>query len=469
MFSNEKDRREFIFFVVVIIIINFLSIINYYNGFFISDEINFIIYQKEWRNMFTDFSLIYYRPIPMSIVGGLYLLFGLNPIPFHILTVIMNTLNTILFLIISRKLFINPLVGYIAIIIFMGFYGICFEVILWIAVYFDLFFIFFTLCGFIFFIKYIQEENRKNLNFIITGLFINIAYLCKETAMFVLPIFIFFDLLKENFDIKNFVKGIWKYIIFIPMPAIFLINRLHAANSSLYTIWNYLAMGIFAIIIIPLLNKLRKIDDHNTRFTYLLLYFSCFPLLIAPTSRIWYFTALGLSLFISLSLVNESKYSFFDLLKRIKRINYTKKRKIGLALLIYFMSSSLTLYIFANVSYSWASISTYNITRTLASTNLNGKNVYIVNVPYNPLVWGMHEDHVQLSYYMVTGKSLELKYVIIDDQNKYLYQGHLATGAELISIEDYNNLTQNSSNLMFLYDLSLLNIRNVSFKNYGSW
>ena len=133
------------------------------------------------------------------------------------------------------------------------------------------------------------------------------------------------------------------------------------------------------------------------------------------------------------------------------------------------MSSSLTLYIFANVSYSWASISTYNITCTLASTNLNGKNVYIVNVPYNPLVWGMHEDHVQLSYYMVTGKSLELKYVIIDDQNKYLYQGHLATGAELISIEDYNNLTQNSSNLMFLYDLSLLNIRNVSFKNYSSW
>jgi len=469
MFFNERDRKEFIFFLIFIIIINLLSIINYYNGYFVSDEINIIIFQKEGVNFFLDFSLVYYRPIPMFIIGSLHFLFGLNPIPFHFLTVIMNILNTILFLMISRKLFKNPLIGYIATIIFMAFYGICFEVLLWIAVYFDIFFVFFMLCGFFFFIKYYQEDNYKNMNFILSGIFIIMAYLCKETAMFVIPIFILFDLLKIEFNIKDFLKGAWKYVILAPIPAIFLVNRLFSVSSSLYTIWNYLAMGILAILSIPIMLKLRNIEDHNLRFTYLLLYFSCFPLLIAPTSRIWYFTALGLGLIIAYFLVKNSKYSFFDLIRRLKSINYTKKRKISMALLICFMSSSFTLYAFANVSYNWASTSTYNVTNTLANTNLTGKTLYIINVPFNPLVWGMHKFHLQLSYLALTDNAINLNYLVINDQNKYLYEGHITTGAELISIEGYNNLTQNSSNLMFLYDLSSLNIRNVSSINYSLW
>jgi len=469
MFSNEKDKKEFIFFVIIIIIVNLLSIINYYNGYFVSDEINIIIFQKQGMNFFLDFTLVYYRPIPMFIIGGLHFLFGLNPIPFHILAVTMNIINTTLFLLICRKLFKNPLIGYIATIIFMAFYGICFEVLLWIAVYFDLFFVFFMLCGFFFFINYYQDENNKNLNFIFSGLFIVLAYLCKETAMFVIPIFILFDLLKIEFNIKDFLKGAWKYIILVPIPAIFLVNRYFSVTTSLYTIWNYLGMVIMAILAIPLLLKLRKIDDDNLRFTYLLLFFSCFPLLIAPTSRIWYFTALGLGLIIAYFLAKDSKHSFFSLLRGIKRINYTKKRKISMALLIYFMGSSLTLYIFANVSYSWASTSTYNVTTTLANTNLTGKTLYLVNVPFNPLVWGMHKFHLQLSYLAMTDKALNVNYLVINDQNKFLYEGHISTGAVYISIAAYNNLTQNSTNLIFLYDLSLLNIRNVSSLNYSQW
>ncbi|NHI94397.1 MAG: hypothetical protein EAX96_18030 [Candidatus Lokiarchaeota archaeon] len=468
MFVNEKDKKEFIFFVVLIIIINFISIINYFNGFFISDELTMIHWQQTQKNFFLDFTLIYYRPIPMFIIGLFYSIFGLNPIPYHLLTVLMNSVNTILFLIISRKLFKNKLIGYFATIIFIIFYGICFEVLLWIAVYFDLFFIFFALLSLFFFIRYYQEEKNKILNFLIAGLLINIAYICKETALFIVPIFVVFDfLIEENF--KNFVKKIWRYLVFIPIPAIILLNYFNSSTRTLYTIWNYLGMGMLAILLLPILLKLRKIDNNNLKLTYLLLYFSCFPLMVAPTSRIWYFTALGLSLFISQMLFKNVKYSFFEFLQRIRSFNYTKKRKISLLLLISLISSSLTLYIFANLSYTWASSSTYNVSSTIININTTGKTVYLVNVPYNPLVWAMHEDHIQTSVLVMSGKIININFIFIDDQNKLLFQGQAEYGAELVSIDKYNNLTQNSSNIMFLYDLPTFSLRNVSFVNYANW
>ena len=81
----------------------------------------------------------------------------------------------------------------------------------------------------------------------------------------------------------------------------------------------------------------------------------------------------------------------------------------------------------------------------------------------------MHEDQLSNCIFVRTGNHSNLHFIYIDDQNKYLYQGQAEYGAEPVSIDLYNILANNNSNILFLYHLPTFNLRNVSFANYSEW
>ncbi|MFX1238623.1 MAG: ArnT family glycosyltransferase [Promethearchaeota archaeon] len=467
MLDYVKNKKKFTWFLFFIVLTNLLIVINYYDGFFLSDEFNFFLSFEEGINVFTDTSWEYYRPIPLGYLNIMYQLFGLNPIPYHLFSILMNSINTILYLLLTLKLFKSEFASYFATILYISFYGLYFEVFFWIAAIFDIFMVFFLLCSLHMFINYYRNNKYNTLYFYITGIFVLLAFLSKETAIAIVPVFVAFDYFKIK-DIKSFLKKSWKYIIYIPIPIIFISLRMSGQTTPSYRIiiWIILLV-LIGVLCIPLFLKLKKINDPTGVLVYLLAFFSTIILILNFIGRFLNFAAIGISSAVSYKYFKNFDTSLKEGLYKAFRYKIDGKMNKSLILMVSFISFSSIYYGIANYSYYVASTSTYNISNKIIDDNPVNKTIYIINIPYFPLTWSLQEVHLEWSIKLLSGEVFEINHLIFNDANRYKSEWHLFYGAELISPSQYDILTQNSSNQIYLYDINILSIRNISYIPYS--
>lgn len=467
---HVKNWKEYLIILLIIILVNFLLFLPVLTTEFISDEIGFLLLAK-WGSNFWTFNLRYYRPLPLAIMQGIYLLYGLNPIPFHTVSMTVNIANGFLIYIFGKQIFKKQISAFLLLASWLSMSAIYFEVIAWIATYFDLFLFFFTLLGLVFFLKHLRTEKLISVWFFPAVASLTLAILCKESAVFFIPALPVFELFAHK-GWKETFKGMIKYLCFLPAAGIFILSKLTSSESQLkYFFWfNYLALGVYIALFPLLCYTMYKTKDPSKKFLESSCYFAFIIIAFGPTQRFWYvsiFPLFAIAIYVAFDNYDYSFYSYFSHLRNIK---WGRKQIAILGLIFTIVIGNYAIYYIQASWYYYYATSAHNIALDIVATSPDptAKEIYVVNVPATPYFWVLHQSHVDNLIYLRYGEKYYLKFVYIDDANKYLFEGfwfYLPSKVSIAEFDALSNDTQN--NTVYLFYFSLMSVRNVSSKTYA--
>ena len=424
-----------------------------------------------------DFNGKYYRPIPILLMEVVFLFFGNSPFPFHFISLILHLGNLFLIYIVTNRLFEKKLSPFLTISIMMLFSPIYYEIFFWVATYFELLFVTFGLISIYYFLKYLKTENT--LDFLISAFFVSLSVLSKETALFIIPLYGFFEL-TESESFKLFMKEkSLKYLSFLPIIALFTFVRL-ATNRFFPTIQNFLDPLRLAILIgglvflIPLYLWMKKIETPTKKFTILFALIYSVPLIFHRTSRIFYFPCVVYSILLVFLFLDNYD---LNVLPCLRQIDLRRKKNIFLVFAIsgLIIGSSFYLQYSKNI-YKIKGNSMENISLQIAlmAPNSAKKSIYILYLPwFGHEYFGFAEQEIRQNLRLIMFQDYDINAIYILDMNpRYLsfnflsirspYQYYLSIGAEPKSVKKYNNITQDSDNLMLLYSIDLNCVFDIS-------
>src|ERR1035437_7214510 len=137
-------------------------------------------------------SAFYYRPLlTISFIFD-YQMGGASPFIYHFTNIILHILATSLLFVFLKKLDYRKDLAFLFSLIFLV-HPVVTQAVAWIPGRNDSLLAVFILSTFIFFIKYLKEENKNKKNSLIWSLvFFGLALLTKESAILVLPIMFFY-------------------------------------------------------------------------------------------------------------------------------------------------------------------------------------------------------------------------------------------------------------------------------------
>jgi len=350
----------------------------------------------------------------------------------------------------------------------MLFSPVYYEIFFWVATYFDLLFVLFGLLSIIYFIKYL--ETREYIHFLSVVFFVTFSVLSKETGLFLIPLFGFFELTGAE-GIKRFIKkDFLKYISYLPLLLLFIFMRL-ATNRFFTTIdsflkpLNLLIIGGGLIILIPFYFWMKKIKTSTKKFTILFSLVYTAPLLFHRTSRIFYFACVTYSLLLVYLFID--KYDF-EILTWIKQLNFKNAKTIILVMALSGLITGSAFYLqYSKSIYRVMGNSMENISNQIAlmAPNAAQKNIYILYLPnFGPYYFGFYEQEIRQNLRLLTFQDYNINVIYILDMNpNYLffdilslfspYDYPFSIGAEPVNAPQFNQLTQDSNNLILLYSI----------------
>ncbi len=162
------------------------------NSGFLSDDYAFLIFAKHagWRDLLTSYfpgiakvpSAAYYRPVGLTLWKLSYLAFRENPVPYHLLSILIHAGNTLLVFVLATRLGQGTRTALSAAALFFVF-PLHSETVDWLSCQFDLASVFFVLCC----ILCTLRESRRA--WWVAGALALVSLGCKESAV-VLPVLV---------------------------------------------------------------------------------------------------------------------------------------------------------------------------------------------------------------------------------------------------------------------------------------
>ncbi|MHC1591245.1 MAG: glycosyltransferase family 39 protein [Candidatus Helarchaeales archaeon] len=413
----------------------------------------------------------YYRPLPLTVLQIIFLLFGYDPLPYHVVSLVISSANCYLAYLLGKNMFKN---GASALFLLIGWIAcscIYFEVFAWIAPYFDLFYFFFALLGCLFFVKHVKTEKMMSHWFFLAVIFVSLSILCKESGIFCILGFILFEFFSHE-SVKKTLIGIIKHVSFAPILLVFLYFKILGGTLETgYFPWIvYVFLGVYLIPLPFLCYLLYKSMDNMKKLLYSLSYFAGFLLAFGITQRFWYVTSYFVVFVIMYEYFDSHGHSISSFFRHLHSSTWSKKRILLLVGVIGLITTNFCLVASEAFTYNIFSTATRNITFTImndypASTN---KTIYLVNVPYSPYVWALHENHVYMILNAISGNSYKIAEIYIDDAFAFMFQGQEHWGAEKVSISQFDAIsTDTVNNTVYLFSYATLTITNVSGLTYA--
>ncbi len=184
--------------ILIIIFINMVCYWNSLSGQFVWDD---IVYQeffskniKSFFDLFEIFKIpnpvgpkFYYRPFALLTYGLDYMIYGSNPIGYHLTALFFHLLNVVLVYLISERVIKDRWVSILSAILF-SVHPVHSEAVSWISARMDLVATFFTLVSFYSYIKYI--DNKRFSNLILTLIFFIFALFSKEISIILIFVYL---------------------------------------------------------------------------------------------------------------------------------------------------------------------------------------------------------------------------------------------------------------------------------------
>ncbi len=180
----------------------------------------------EFLNFFNPFyqfpDIFFYRPLPTQVHFFINSqIFGLNPLPFHVESLIFHLLNTWLFYLIVKKLWKDRTIAFIS-TLFYGVSAAHFLSLFYISAFQQVARTFYLLLSIFLWIKFF--EVRKTILYILGLVSFIAALLSKESSIVLPPFLLLVDFLLEG---RNVLKERIKYLLpYFAIAGIYLLIRL---------------------------------------------------------------------------------------------------------------------------------------------------------------------------------------------------------------------------------------------------
>lgn len=221
-----KNNRQNLTIGIALAFILLVTAITYYPaiyGGFVWDDSGYIVFNhlvkhlslQGFKAAFTSFNNANYHPVTILAFAWEYFFFGLNPLPYHIVNIVVHLINCILvfsFLLLLTK---NISVAFITGLLF-GIHPLHVESVAWISELKDVLYTLFYLAGLLSYLTYIRSRRSK---FYIYTLFLFLLSLLSKSMAMTFPLVL---LLMDYYEgRKGFAQTIKEKIPFLAVSIIF--------------------------------------------------------------------------------------------------------------------------------------------------------------------------------------------------------------------------------------------------------
>ena len=230
-----KSRINLTHAILLIVFLSGIVYVNALTGEFVLDDWSLIVKNKQITSLenipgifssglFKNIGL--YRPLVLVFFLGTNLIFGLNPLGYHLVNILLHIGCSILILFILRKLINNkniiiPVIGAAVFAV----HPVHSESVSWISGIPDLLLTLFLLLSFLFYQRF-RESNGIKL-FLLSSFFFTLSLFSKETAVIFPLVIIIYDLIVE----KN--TSLWPFFCFILLSFGYLVIRFIVLGKSI--------------------------------------------------------------------------------------------------------------------------------------------------------------------------------------------------------------------------------------------
>ncbi len=222
-FNNSKQRLTICIAVGFILLITAVAYYSSLHGQFVWDDESYIannhfiknISLKDLKRVFTVFNNANYHPLTILTYSWEYFFFGLNPLPYHIVNILLHLIDCVLVFFFLFSLTKSVPVAFIAGLLF-GIHPLHVESVAWISELKDVLYTLFFMTGLISYLAYLREGRTR---FYIYALFLFLLSLLSKPMAMSFPIVLFLiDYFKDR---KGLVQIIKEKIPFLALSVIF--------------------------------------------------------------------------------------------------------------------------------------------------------------------------------------------------------------------------------------------------------
>ncbi|MHA1383116.1 MAG: ArnT family glycosyltransferase [Candidatus Helarchaeota archaeon] len=517
--ENIKNKLP-LFVIPIIVLILYLPNLN---DFFLSDDFVYLFYAnffKVWTN-----PLLNSNPFATIIFGVQFSIFKFDPLGYHLINIVLHSFNSFLVFFIINKLTNNEKMSLFGSLLFATF-PIFSEPLIWISGQFDLWMTAFILLSFFSYLKFRNE--KKKIWYLFSVIYFTCAILIRMIAAIFFVIYFIYDaLFDENFNnliqddilLSEKVKRIgfyWiKYLSFIIIAVccyiFFLMNNIININSSAYTKFANLLDFIpnsffpifldnsdlymvfftisFFILILSFFYVYYKYQNKMLMFSIswililiigftiinlsgieIYFYLAIFNLNAVPQGRFMYIIDVGVVIFFSI-ILNSLYEKKFKLKWKIP----TSRNMVFFSFIIFLLMGNSLLIYSQQASWKRSSSITANILiKTFATVPIGTRNVklYYINVP----------DHINYPYspnwptaYIFRNGLQEMIRIFYPDGvincynmfwHKKILDFEMSDLRIPIGLNEFNQLSNDSSNIIFYFNPVTELLINVSGLNY---
>lgn len=381
--------------VILLVLLNLFFYLPSLNFFFISDDFYFLSFNNVIDLISLKPGFYHYNPVFWFTIWVTKSLFGLHPLPFHLITILVHLLNVCSIFILGRLLFKDYKLAFLGSLIYSLFFS-HYEVVYWITGLNTSLMVFFYILGFITFTRLISKITILRYSTFL--LFFILAILSHEYAIS-LPIicFIYWFIFKKG---KRKLSEVIKIFSF-PTLILFSIIVIKLAQSSanlvvkIPTLFRFfisilksflylfipnpylidglpklllVILGVFLIIF--LIFKSYKSKINLFLLTWFLITTVIFSATSLPQARYFYLSSIP-AIFLTLSILKRSNrfLYFWSLFIMGSGIFFLQEQKI-----YWQKGSDITKNILHELQTTTTALSTPGV------TNIN-KTIYFINLP----------------------------------------------------------------------------------------
>lgn len=220
--------------VIYLIILTFFMTSSMLDNYFVGDDFTWFRWAAEggtglgqvWH-YFTQSDGFFYRPGTKIFFSLMYPIFWLNPVAYHVTSLILHTIVVLLVFFLARKVLRNFGLSALAAFLFVMLSSYH-EAVYWIASVGHLFSVMFALLSLLLFIWW--DEKKKIIYFILSLLSIALGLLFQELAVVAPLLIIFYKYVHDGFSFTNIkLKKIYYALLSSPVVLYFAVRFL--ANS----------------------------------------------------------------------------------------------------------------------------------------------------------------------------------------------------------------------------------------------
>jgi tetratricopeptide (TPR) repeat protein len=160
----QKKVPHLRWIIPIILLLSFLIYLPSFKGAFVWDDNKYIennplITSIDLKALFSSYVMGNYHPITMLVYAIEYQFFGLNPMGYHIINLLIHVVNVLLVFYAVFYLSNNKIVALIA-CLFFGIHPMHVESVAWASELKDLLYTFFFLASYIFYLKFLENRNK---------------------------------------------------------------------------------------------------------------------------------------------------------------------------------------------------------------------------------------------------------------------------------------------------------------------